>query len=67
MNKWAELLIGLVILLGIILFAWFSPSLGTFWDFKHAAWEFVKVGFIWFVIGIGLIFIVLGLNDLRSD
>lgn len=67
MNKWAELILGLVILLGIILFAWFSPSFGSFWDFKHAAWEFLKGGFIWFVALIGLAFIVLGINDLRSD
>ena len=67
MNKWTELLIGLVLLLGIILLAWFSSNWGSLWDFKHAAWEFLKGGFVWFIAIIGLIFIILGLNDLRSD
>lgn len=67
MNKWAELLLGLIILLGIILFAWYSSSFGSFWDFRHAAWDFLKGGFVWSVLLIGLVFIVLGLNDLRSN
>ena len=67
MNKWVELLFGLILLVGIILFAWFSSNFGAFWNFKHAAWEFLKGAFFWFVALIGLIFIVLGLNDLRSD
>ncbi|GAH66579.1 unnamed protein product [marine sediment metagenome] len=41
MNKWLELLIGLILLNGIILLAWYSGEWwGSFWNFKHAAWEF---------------------------
>ena len=67
MNKWVELFIGLILLLGIILFAWFSPSFGDFWNFRHAAWEFIKGGFVWFIALVGLVLLVLGINDLRND
>ena len=66
MNKWFEILIGLILLLGIISFAWFSPSFGNFWNFRHAAWEFLKGGFFWFIALIGLVLIVLGINNLRE-
>jgi hypothetical protein len=66
MNKWFEILLGLILLLGIISFAWFSPSLGDFWNFRHAAWEFLKGGFFWFIAFIGLILIVLGISNLRE-
>ena len=67
MNKWTELFIGLILLVGIVILVWFSPNFGSFWDFKNAAWEFLKGGFVWFIALIGLIFIILGINDLRSD
>lgn len=66
MNKWTELLLGLVVLLGAIIFTWYSAGWGTFWNFRHAAWEFLKGGVIWMVALIGLVLIVLGINDLRE-
>lgn len=66
MNKGSEILLGLILLLGIITFAWFSPSFGDFWNFRHAAWEFLKGGFFWFITFIGLILIVLGITGLRE-
>ncbi len=67
MNKWIELLIGLVILNGTIILAWYSGVLwGNFWNFKHAAWEFFKGGLVWFGIMIGFLFIMLGISDLRE-
>ena len=66
MNKWTELLLGLVVLLGVIIFTWYSAGWGTFWNFRHAAWEFLKGGVIWMVALIGLVLIVLGINDLRG-
>ena len=65
MNKWAEILLGLLLLNGAIL-AWsLTRGLG-FWDFGSAAWEFLKGGSIWFVILIGFVFIMLGISDLKE-
>lgn len=66
MNKWTELLLGLIIVIGIIIFTWYSPYFGSFWNFKHAAWELLKAGFVWIIALIGLVFIALGINDLRE-
>ena len=66
MNKWTELLIGLVLLIGVILFAWYSAEWGSFWNFRHAAWEFLKGGLVWMVALAGLLFIVLGISDLKE-
>lgn len=67
MNKWIEILLGLVLIIGAILIAWYSLSLwGSFWNFKIAAWEFLKGGVFWFIIMIGLLFLMLGISDLRE-
>lgn len=65
MNKWLELLLGLILVIAAIVITWYSSSWG-FWNFKHAAWEFLKGGIFWFVLGIGLLFIMLGISDLRE-
>jgi len=65
MNKWLELLLGLVLLIGAVLITWYSSSWGL-WNFKHAAWEFLKGGVFWFVAGIGALFILLGISDLKE-
>jgi hypothetical protein len=65
MNKWLELLIGLILLIGAILVAFYSQGWGTF-NFWSAAWSFLKGGVIWFVIMIGLLFILLGISDLKE-
>lgn len=65
MNKWIEILIGLALIIVAVL-AW-TLTLGLgFWDFGNAAWQFLKGGIIWFVIGIGLLFLMLGISDLRE-
>ncbi|PIO07914.1 hypothetical protein COU59_02560 [Candidatus Pacearchaeota archaeon CG10_big_fil_rev_8_21_14_0_10_34_12] len=71
MNKWFELLLGLVLVVGLILFAWASSAygwtlFGKDFNFLHSAWIFLKGGLFWFVMMIGLLLIVLGLNDLRG-
>ena len=66
MNKWLELLIGLILVVGAILVAWYSSGWGAFWNFKHAAWEFLKGGVFWFILGIGALFIMLGISDLKE-
>jgi len=71
MNKWIELLLGLIILIGVILIAWASGAYSWTWfgkdfNFIHSAWVFFKGGVFWFLTMIGLLLIVLGINDLRD-
>ena len=71
MNKWVELLLGLVLLVGAILIAWASSAyawtiFGKDLNFLHAAWTLLKGGIFWFVIMISLLLIVLGINDLKE-
>jgi len=44
----------------------YSLQWGGFWDFGTAAWEVLKGGLIWFVIMIGLLFLMLGISDLKN-
>ena len=67
MNKWLELLLGLILVNVVIFLAWFSGEwFGAFWNFKHAAWEFLKGGIVWFLLMIGFLLIVLGISDLKE-
>ena len=60
MNKWLELLIGLVFLNLAIFGAIALPSWGA------AALTFLKGGLVWLVILIGAVFIMLGISDLKN-
>lgn len=71
MNKWFEILLGLILIIGMILIGYYSSVLG--WtvagkslNFWHAGWEFLKGGVFWFIILIGLLFLMLGISDLRD-
>ena len=71
MNKWSELVIGLILLLGIILVAGLSSIYG--WtvfgkslDFLHAGWVVLKGALFWGIFFAGLLLVILGLNDLRN-
>ncbi len=67
MNKWLEILIGLILVIGAILVAWYSEGWwGSFWDFKNAAWVFLKGGLFWMIALIGLLFLMLGISDLKE-
>lgn len=69
MNKWAELLIGLILLNGTILVAYFSQNwvwLNTSWNFWTPAWIFFKGGLVWFLLMIGILFILLGISDMKE-
>jgi len=61
MNKWLELLVGLVLVIAAIC-AWVINLAG----FGTAALEFLKGGLVWFVIMIGLLFLMLGISDLKE-
>ncbi len=61
MNKWLELLIGLI-LLCIAVVAWIS----NWGNLGAAAWTFLKGGIVWLIIIVGLLFLALGISDLRE-
>ena len=61
MNKWLELLIGLV-LIALAISAWGMD----FYGFGEAALLFLKGGIIWLVIMIALILILLGISDIKD-
>ena len=65
MNKWLELLVGLGLVIGAILVAFYSQSWGT-WNFWSAAGTVFKGGLFWFVVGIGALFVLLGISDLKG-
>ena len=65
MNKWAEILLGLILIIAAVLVIFYTLPY-RFWDFGHAAWEFLKGGAVWFLIMIGLLFLMLGISDLRE-
>jgi hypothetical protein len=69
MNKWTELLLGLILVIGTILVAFYSQgwtALGMSWNFWNAAWVVLKGGVFWAIFGLGALFILLGLSDLKG-
>jgi len=71
MNKWAEILVGLILIIGMILIGFYSSVsaweiAGKSLNFWHAGWEFLKGGIFWLVMMIGLLFLMLGISDLRE-
>ncbi len=71
MNKWLEILIGLVILYGVILVTFLSSSqawtiFGKNLNFLHSGWIMLQGGIFWILIMIGLLFIILGISNLKE-
>ncbi len=71
MDKWLEILFGLVLIIGMILISYYSSVyswtvIGKSLNFWNAGWEFLKGGVFWFIIMIGLLFLMLGISDLRE-
>lgn len=61
MNKWIELLLGLIfVVLAVVV--WMQD----YWGLGSAALSLFKGGIVWAVIGIGLLFILLGISDLKE-
>jgi len=66
MNKWLEILLGLI-LVNVAIYLWVSSSqLGNFWDFGNAAWILLKGGILWGIIFAGIVFVILGISDLKN-
>jgi len=66
MNKWAEIIFGLILVLIVIVVAWYSASWGSFWNFRHAAWELLKGTLFWIIFFVGVLLILLGISDLKG-
>lgn len=63
MNKWLEILLGLVLL--VVSIALIIPGMPLA-SWGLSAIEFLKGGIAWLVILIGLLFLMLGISDLRE-
>ena len=61
MNKWLEILLGLILVI-VAAYAWLT----NIWNLGDAALTFFKGGIVWFVILIGLLFLMLGISDLKG-
>jgi len=67
MNKWTELLLGLILVIGAIVVAFYSSQwFGASWNFWSAAGTVFKGGLFWVIVGIGALFILLGISDLKG-
>ena len=67
MNKWSELLVGLIFMIVPIVVAFYSADWwGATWDFWSAAGVVFKGGLLWMLVGIGTLFILLGISDLKG-
>jgi len=70
MNKWSELIFGLILIVAVIMIGWASSAyswtlLGKDFNLLHSAWIFLKGGIFWLVAMIATLLIVLGINDLK--
>jgi hypothetical protein len=71
MNKWLELFLGLILFVGAIVIGWASSAfswtiLGKDLNFLHAAWLLLKGSAWWIVLILGLLFIILSINDMKE-
>lgn len=66
MNKWSELLLGLVLVVVPIIVAFYSQTWAS-WNFWSAAGTVFKGGLFWFVVCVGVLFILLGISDLKES
>lgn len=63
MNKWIELLLGLVLIVAPIILV---TSVAPFLSWGHAALEFIKGGIVIFLVLIGLVLLILGISELKD-
>lgn len=60
MNKWLEILIGLILIVAAVYVFMSFPSWG------QAVLTVLKGGIVWGVVLIGLLFLLLGISDLKD-
>lgn len=56
-----ELLLGLILVIAAV-YVWGN----NYWSMGDAALALLKGGIVWFVLGIGVLFIMLGISDLKE-
>lgn len=61
MNKWLELLVGLIFVIVAV-----SLWVMNYWGLGTAALEVLKGGLMWMVLGLGALFILLGISDVKG-
>lgn len=61
MNKWVEILIGLILLILVVIFC--GLNLG---GFGISALIFLKGGLVWLIILAGILLLIIGINDLKG-
>jgi hypothetical protein len=66
MNKWLEILIGLVLINISVYVILISHQWGAFWNFGHAAWLFLKGGVLWSILLVGVLFVILGISNMKD-
>lgn len=69
MNKWTELLLGMILVLVPIVLAFYSqPRYWNwgYWNFWNAAGIVLMGGIFWMVVMVGVLFILLGISDLKG-
>ena len=64
MNKWIEIILGLILI--IVPLVLILPGVSIFESWGKAALEIIKGGIVIFAIILGLLFITLGLSDLKE-
>jgi hypothetical protein len=62
MNKWLEILIGLILLIDIL-----TIFITNFRGFAKNSLVFLQGGIIWFIILMGILFIFLGLTHSKKS
>ncbi len=63
MNKWLEIITGLILIV-VAVGEWGLNLTGL--NFGSAALEVFKGGLVWFIIMMGLLFLMLGISDLKE-
>lgn len=62
MNKWIEILIGLILVIGAV----FLVFGGYTQPWSEATWVVLKGGIVWGIFFVGLLFLMLGISDLKG-
>ncbi|MEM4152669.1 MAG: hypothetical protein QXK80_00920 [Candidatus Pacearchaeota archaeon] len=63
MNKWIEILLGIILIVLPILIV---TSVPLFYSWGIAALEFLKGGIVVFIVLFGIIFLIIGISDLKG-
>ena len=65
MNKWLELMLGLILIVVPIYLAFMSwGNSTTGWGLE--ALTFLRGGIFWAIVGLGALFVLLGISDLKG-